>query len=464
MPERSSSPPGRFVEAEAYRAPAQHDPVCGEAEAFLYGLIRPGQKYELETVRRLLDLLDEPHAGCVWLQIAGTNGKGSTAATAAACLRAAGLCTGLFTSPHLVSLRERSQVDGAAMSREELAALVPRLRDAVRQMEAQHGEPPSFFEALFALSCLHFRERGVRVAIAEVGLGGRLDATTALMPAVTAITTVSWDHVATLGPTLADIAREKCGIAKPGVPFLSAVPDPELAAVVERHARARGGEVHHLDREVSIGEVSVGPSGTELALALPGLAPRRVKTRLIGRHQARNVALAAWCAASLPVALRPDAGAIAAGIAEARWPARFECFAGPPATVWDAGHNPDGMAALVATFCEVYPGRRAVVVAGFSADKDLAQMLRPLARVAGRVVVTRSTHWRATDPAAVVERWRALGLPGEIVAAADPRAALEKAQAWSADTGLVLLTGSIYLLGELVPLARTAGLAAPTGV
>ena len=459
--ERASATPGRFLEAEAYRPPAVSDPVCGEAEAYLYGLIRPGQKYELETVRRLLALLGDPQRATRWLQIGGTNGKGSTAATLAAILSAAGHRTGLFTSPHLVSLRERSRVDGEAMSREELAALVPRLRDAILEMESRYGEPPSFFEALFALSCLHLRERAVGVAVAEVGLGGRLDATTALDPLVTVLTTVSEDHVATLGPTLADIAREKCGIAKPGVPFLSAVADPALVAVVDRHAGERGGAVHHLDREVGVTEPEVTLSGTAFTLTLPGRAPRRLHTRLVGRHQARNAAHAAWAASWLPPDLAPPEEAVDAGLRAVQWPARFEPCGGSPFALWDAGHNPEGMDALVATFREVLPGRRATVLAGFSADKELSEMLRALATVTDSLVITRSTHWRAADPATVAQRWQELGLTPEVRAVADPKEALQEARSRAGTDGLVLCTGSIYLLGELSPLAPAAGLAAP---
>lgn len=459
MPERP--PPGSIPDSEAFRAGATRDPVCGEAEAYLYGLIRPGQKYEIDTVRRLLHLLGEPQEACEWVQIGGTNGKGSTAASLAAVLLSSGLRTGLFTSPHLVSLRERSRVDGEAMTREELAELVPPLRDAIHEMEAQHGSPPSFFEALFALSCLHFKARGVRIGVAEVGLGGRLDATTALSPRVTALVTVSWDHVAVLGPTLADITREKCGIAKPGIPFLSGVADFELSRVVDREARARGGVVHHLDRDVEIGAVSVSDAGTQFACRLPGGERDTFRTRLVGRHQARNAVLAAWAASHLPSGLRPGPEAVRAGLAAASWPARFEVCGSSPRAVWDAGHNPEGMEALVSTFQEVFPGRRAVVVAGFSTDKSLDGMLQKLAVITRQLVITRSTNWKAADPASVAARWAELGLEAPARALADPRAALEQGRTWCAPDDLLLMTGSIYLLGELIPLAAAAGVAAP---
>jgi dihydrofolate synthase/folylpolyglutamate synthase len=230
---------------------------------------------------------------------------------------------------------------------------------------------------------------------------------------------------------------------------------------VEAHAAGRGGAVRHLDREIRIGAVAVDRTGTSFELQLPGGRVEPLRTRLVGRHQARNAALAVWASSFLPAGLRPGPQAIAEGLAAVRWPARFECCGEAPLAVWDAGHNPEGMGALVSTFAEVFPGRRAVVIAGFSADKELEPMIRPLSSLAERLVVTRSTHWRAAEPAAVVERWRELELPGEPIAVSEPRAALEMAAPWARASGLALVTGSIYLLGELIPLAGDAGMPAP---
>jgi dihydrofolate synthase/folylpolyglutamate synthase len=196
-------------------------------------------------------------------------------------------------------------------------------------------------------------------------------------------------------------------------------------------------------------------------LGLPDVRLPGLSTSLIGRHQARNQALAAWGLGRLPAPLAPDAGAIRRGLATVAWPARFECAGGSPRMVWDAGHNPQGIEATVVTFEEVFGRARPVVLAGFSTDKELDSMLAPLARIAGRVVVSQSGHWRAADPAAVVAAWGRAGHGAPAEAVADPAAALVRAIAAARSDGMVLITGSIYLVGELIPRARELGVPAP---
>jgi len=459
-------------------------------EPVLHGLIRPGQKWGNEKIARLLSSMGSPEKALPWLQVVGTCGKGSTAAALASCLRARGLRVGLFTSPHLESPRERIQVDGepirfdrlqAQMARLEAAARIvepnvewPRMDDAVedvsrpvRSVAAAAVEPPSFFESMFCLACSHFRDEGVQIAVAEAGIGGGRDVTALLDPKIVVLTSLGMDHTDLFGPTVEDVAREKCRVAKPGVPFLSAVADEAVRKIVDRETGARGAMVHHLDAETRLSIETVGIDGTLLELGMGDRGSVRLKTNLIGRHQARNAALAAWGLRFLPEDLRPDAAQVATGMAQVRWPARFQYLPASPKgspsrfCVWDAGHNPDGVEATVRAFLELFPGVRPTVLAGFSRDKDLGRMIDQLACLSDRPVFTTSRHWKAAVPRELVRIWTQEGRRNGARASEDPRAAL--AQAWSeaALSGALVIVGSIYLIGDLIPTARDLGIPAP---
>ena len=404
----------------------------------------------------LLDRLGRPqdHYGAV--HVGGSKGKGSTCAMLAAVLRAAGYRVGLSTSPHLHTWRERITVDGEPVDEPTFAALTCR---AVTAAEALEAEEPDLgrittFELLTAMGLDHFAAAGCDVAVVEVGLGGTYDATNVLTPLVAAITRLDLEHVAALGDTLEAIAGAKAGIVKPGRPVVVSPQPPEALAVIEAAAVERASPLLAGDRDWYWSGSwrrfdAVGPWGHygELRLGLPGA------------HQVENActALAAlWCLrdAGLPVA----EAAIRKGLARVTWPGRFERVIRPqaPAVVLDGAHTPAAAAALATALAEEYPGRRAVVVLGTSADKDAAALARALAPVASTVVATRSGNPRAADAETVATGPRQVGLTAEVVP--DVRQAVARAIELAGPAGLVLVTGSLFVVAEA---RETLGLGQP---
>ena len=335
---------------------------------------RPG----LDRVRALLAALGDPHTAYPAVHVAGTNGKGSTASLAAAVAGAAGLRVGLHTSPHLVTLRERMRVDGRPAPAAWLDDAVERWGDAVE------AASPSFFEATVALSLLYFAERDVDLAVVEVGLGGRLDATNVLAPLVAVVTHVGLDHTDLLGGTTTAIAREKAGIAKPGVPFLHAVVDPDARPALEAEAQGRGGVVEAV-RE-TCRAVAAPPGGpARVRLATPERDYGVVALGLPGPHQAWNAALAVRAVERTGL-VTLDAGSVRAGLGEVAVRSglrgRGEPWAADPRVSLDVAHNADGWRAALDAVA-VPPDGRLWVLAGVLADKDAAALGALLAPAGG---------------------------------------------------------------------------------
>lgn len=381
--------------------------------------------WRLGRMRALLELGERPDRDLRVVLIAGTKGKGSTAAFLASILHASGVRAGLFTSPHLQDLRERVRIDGAMLGRSAFDDAVAALRPIVSRLRRSYpaAGDPTTFELTLALALRAFADHGCTVAVVEVGLGGRLDATNALDPAVSILTTVSRDHTAVLGGSLARIATEKAGIARAGRPLLVAEQPPSALAAIRRIARATGAAL----------EV-VRPLGARTHLALAG------------PHQRQNAALAVAAARALDVPRAADA----AGLRRAVWPARFERVGRRPIVILDGAHN-DGSAAALARTLRGEPGPRPVFVIGINRDKDARAVLRPLAPLAAAIVATRSASPRAAEPQAVARLARRL-TRREVDEAPDIAAALRLARSLAGATGIVCVTGSLALAGE----ARTA--------
>lgn len=418
-----------------------------EALDALRGLAATGVNFGLERVRELLAMLGDPQAGLLAAHIGGTNGKGSTAAMLTSMARAAGLKVGTFTSPHLSSYTERFLIDGCPVAKERLAGLIARhwdlLAPAARRLR------PTEFELHTVLALQLFREERVGLAVLEVGLGGRLDATNVVVPVVAVITNVALDHQDYLGETLAEIAREKAGIVKPGVPLVTAA-EGEALDVIARACRESGAPLIRVGADVSsrpganTGEKQVldicGRRAVYRGLALP----------LAGRHQQVNAACAV-AAAEVVGELVPSLGpgAIHEGLAAVRWPGRFEVLDGRPTVVLDAAHNPAAAGALRNTLAARFPGRDIVMVLGVLGDKDRAGIAAALAPAALAVVVTRPPSERAVDWERVsVEAARHCA---HVETEPDCLAALGRARAIAGVGGVVVVTGSVYLIGALRP-------------
>jgi dihydrofolate synthase/folylpolyglutamate synthase len=443
-----------------------------EARGFWYGLINYERRtaaaadFKLDRMRSLLAGLGDPHRRLRALHVAGSKGKGSTAAMLAAILRRAGYHTGLFTSPHLCRVEERFQVDGGPISAAELTALLGEVRECVRAEErrAERGppgagpRPPTFFEVATAVGFLHFVRRRVDAAVLEVGLGGRLDSTNVVRPAVALITSISYDHTDLLGERLTSIAREKAGIVKPGRPTVSGATVPEARAVIERTCRERSAPLWQLDVDFHYRYEPGWVTSTEMRPPRVQVTTARrrwpaLELSLHGEHQAANAAVAVATVERLREQgwHLPDA-AVAAGLAEVSWPARLEVVGRRPLVVLDCAHNVASAAALADTLRTSFaPARRWLVFAG-SSDKDLAGMFRVLAPHFTHAFLTRYTdNPRSVPPERLASLLRAAGnLPATLCPT--PAEACQAALARAAEDDLVCVTGSVFLAGEVRPL------------
>lgn len=406
----------------------------------LFPRLAGGVRWGLDRTERLLDAVGDPHRRFRALHIGGTNGKGSVSAILASILRETGVRTGLYTSPHLCSFRERVQVNGRPLSEEALVGVARRLWPAVQR------EYPSFFEATTAIAFLAFAEAEVEAAIVEVGLGGRLDATNVILPESVVLTNVALDHAEYLGDTLESIAREKSGIIKPGVPVVTAERDPVVLEIFRHRAREVGAAFHVLDRS-SIRGLRVGFEGTCFQLRTEHWGDLAVRLPLIGAHQATNAALAVRALELLPPDLRPDREAVLRGLRQVRWPGRLQLArVGPALWIFDVAHNPAGVEALVATLRALPLPRPVVVVFGVLSDKDWRGMLPPLLDMGDAVVLTvppTAPEHRRWDPTEVLQRLP--GAPAEVVSAFDQ--AIDEAHTRAAG-GSVIVTGSFHTVGD----------------
>lgn len=388
-------------------------------------LSAPGEQWKLARTRRLLDLGGSPDRSLACVLIAGTKGKGSTAAFLASVLHAAGVRAGLYTQPHLQRYRERIRVDGAAIAPDDFADAVAAVRTNVERLRGLHpdaGEPTTF-EITTALALGHFAQAGCAVAVVEVGLGGRLDATNALEPLLSVITPTSRDHTDVLGRTLAAIATEKAGIMRPGRLALLAPQRPAATRALHRRCRLVGA------RCVTVEPLAVG---TWLSLA--------------GDHQRTNAALAVAAARALPGVV-VDERAINAGLGRVRWPGRFEVIDGRPTIVLDGAHNGASAQAFARTLREHAAGRPIHFVVGMHGDKEIAATLRPLLAIASSVTATRARSPRAVAAEQLAARCRRAGAAAPRMAASVDEA-LTIACALAGRDGIVAVTGSLALVGE----------------
>ena len=403
--------------------------------------------FGLGRMNALLDFLGNPQRQLRTVHVAGTKGKGSTAAMAAAILQHAGARVGLYTSPHVECVRERIMIGGLWIPEERLAAHVNRMRpylDASLKTSGQYT--PTFFEIFTAAAFLDFLAEGADLAVLEVGLGGRLDATNVVTPAVCGITHVSFDHTDKLGDTLTLIAGEKAGILKPGVPVVVQPQSPDAFAAIRVRAEAMGAPLRLVGRDIQLIDEPPG-----FAVATPRRRYGGLAVPLRGRHQRINaaaaVALAEEAAEATP--WRLEGPAVREGLGALHWRARIEVVAERPTVVVDAAHNVASARALIDTLTTEFTWRRLLLVVGVAGDKDVDGVLRELAPPASFVVLTRSHSPRACPPAELLERLRAIR-DVEAVACDEPAEALAIARRRAEPDDLVCVTGSFYLAGEIL--------------
>jgi dihydrofolate synthase/folylpolyglutamate synthase len=417
--------------------------------------------YDLSRMGRLCAELGNPQGRVPAIHVAGTKGKGSVTTMAAYLLAGGGLRVGVYTSPHLVDVRERISVVAAApdsatqpvagqcISQDDFVAAMNRMRPALDQFP--RADHPTFFELMTALAFTHFAAAPADISALEVGLGGRLDATNVATPLACAITSIGLDHTAVLGETLELIAAEKAGIIKPGVPAISSPQPAAVERVIRGIAAARNAPVWFVGKEIQLSARMVNhrwPRRWELTVRTPARTLGPMLCPLLGRHQATNLAVALGLVDRvIESGLRVDVSRLAAGLERTVWPGRLEVRGRRPWFVLDGAHTVESLRAVLTTLPETFNYRRLIVVVGCMADKDLPGMMGQLANCASEVVLTRSDHPHSATPADLAEHLSLAGpmIPRHVQPSAADAVALALRLAGPED--LVLVTGSLYLVG-----------------
>jgi len=402
-------------------------------------------EFNLDRMFALMEELGNPQSKYPIIHVAGTKGKGSVAALCAAALKAAGCKTGLYTSPHLWDYVERIQIDGEPISHEQLIQLVEDVRPAVAKIPKL-----TTFEITTAIGLLAFAKNGVDAAVLEVGLGGRLDATNIVTPKVSVITSLSYDHMAVLGNTLAAIAGEKAGIIKEGVPVVSAPQATEALEVLRRVAKEKNCPFILVGEDVKFERLDSSLDGQSLHLsstAFPSRKPQSIDLTipLLGVHQVENAAIAYTALETSGISV--SAEAILNGFSRVRWPARFELLRREPPVVIDSAHNRDSARRLRETLDEYFPAIPVILIFCALEDKDISGMLEELKPRLECVVATRADHPRAPSAEWMAEQVRGAGIPVEAVTPVS--IALERALELAGEAKLVLAAGSVAFAGEV---------------
>ena len=427
---------------------------------FLFSLERLGMKFGLENMRTICAALDHPERSFKSVIVAGTNGKGSVTAMTSAALHAAGHRTARYTSPHLERIEERFVIGEREVATADLEDAAAAVQATVERLVAGGGleSLPTILELATAIAFELFRRQSVDIAVVEVGLGGRLDATNVLMPMAAVITSIDFDHQDLLGETLESIAREKAGVIKPGIPVVVGPVAPGAHAVIEAVCRERGARLVNVASQVRVSADTPAPSGaTTLTIEGEGYRLDRVELALRGRHQIANAAVAFCLMTELAsLGVRLDPWSMRAGLAEARWPGRLERITWRGAEVLlDAAHNPAGAQAL-ADYLRETGWTGVTLVLGVMRDKDVAAMLSAVLPCCGVLVCTTPPSPRALSAEALAALASSLcaGLPAapdRIVAIADPAEAMAHA---CQDAKRVVAAGSIFLIGPLRGILR----------
>ena len=407
------------------------------------------EHFNLEAFGAFLHELGDPHRAFPSVHVAGSKGKGSTAAMIEAILARAGLRTGLFTNPHLVTLRERTQINRELISREAFANLVAELRDHLQPVRSSRTRRfRTFFELTTALSFLHFARQAVDAAVVEVGLGGRLDTTNVLTPQVAVLTPIGLEHTHILGDTLGAIAAEKAGIIKPGACVVSAAQEPEAAQVFEQRCREQGAILSAAGRDFDCQVFEASAEGTRMRFRGFGHEMDEITLPLVGRHQAANAAVAVAVSLKLrEQGWKIDDAHIVDGLAGVKWEGRAEVIDREPWVVLDAAHTVESARSLADTLGEAFEAELLFLVLGMASDKNVEKFVATLAPLAHEVVVTAFRSPRACKPQRLADEVRRHGVPVRLAETPEQALALARAAAGPADA--ICVTGSVLLLGEL---------------
>jgi dihydrofolate synthase/folylpolyglutamate synthase len=407
--------------------------------------------FNLDRMFALMDLLGNPQNQYPIIHVAGTKGKGSTSALCASALQAAGYTAGLYTSPHLEDYVERIQINGESISHQQMVDLVEEIKPAVAQVPFL-----TTFEITTALAFMAFAQYGVTAAVLEVGLGGRLDATNIITPKVSAITSLSYDHVAVLGDTLTLIAGEKAGIIKQGVPVVSSPQKEEALIVLERVAKQRGAKLTLVGRDVKFNFLESSLDGQVFSVepfGKPGSGSLMLNVPLLGSFQLENAtaAYAALKASGIPITDEQ----IQNGFSKVQWRARFEVVRRDPPVIFDSAHNQDSFAKLSETLDTYFPGQKMYLIFGASGDKNIPGMFAELKSKIKKIIITHADHPRALEVERIQQLADQAGAESELVIPV--KDALARALELSAKDGsIVLSAGSMFVTAEVMSAWKTS--------
>lgn len=424
-----------------------------DALTFIDGLLtraRPAadEQIRLRRTEALLRRIGEPHRAMPTVLVAGTKGKGSTAAMMAGMLHAAGYRVGLYTKPHLADYRERFRLNGALIPPDDLVREVAMIRPHIDALEATADGTPTYFEASVAIAFSYFARSQVDLAIMEVGLGGRLDATNVADPLVSVIAPVSYDHMEALGDTITSIAREKAGIVRPRRAVVSAPQVPEALAAIIDVCTARDAQLVLVDEVMAWAAQTSTLHEQTFTLRGPRRSYGRLRLPLVGAHQLGNAATAVAAVEMLEErGFAVSATAVRDGLADLRWPARVEVVHERPYVVLDVAHNPASLGALRQTLEQLFPGRRIIVVFAMVATHDHRACTSLIAPLASTVIVTAPRHVKPLPPEVLAAEVRRYTPAVEVIP--DRAAAVDRALALAGDDDVVVITGSFFLVGEV---------------
>ncbi len=433
--------------------------TLAESLSRLYNLHAFGIKFGLDMERALLQRLGNPDRNLNAIHVAGTNGKGSVCAMLESILRAAGLKTGLYTSPHLIRFNERIRVNGSCITDNELSDLIQKIDSIV---QAVIREPDSreitFFEFATAMAFEYFKRKKVDIAIIETGMGGRLDATNIVSPQLSVITGISLDHTAYLGKNIESITCEKCGIIKPGIPVvIGALPDKALQKVIHT-AREQRARLIRADQTISIQRKGQNLDGQKIIIESGANSYGKLTLPLLGRKALENSAIATAAVEELAdiMSLEIQPLMIKKGLESVRWPARFHILSRKPLVIVDGAHNPEGGEEVAKTINELLNGIPLGLILGMASDKDINGFTRPFTRLVKQCWAVPLNHKRSLPTMKIAARAKTLGWT---VSESSVQSALEQAYAWArANAGAVCITGSLFLAGEVLELKERESL------
>ncbi len=414
--------------------------------SYLYSLQHHGIKLGLANIIKLMNILGEPHNSFNSVHVAGTNGKGSTSAAIASILMKNGFKVGLFTSPHLVSFTERIQINNLRIDKSEVIRIASMIRDAIAGTDLN----PTFFEFVTAMAFCYFAQNNVDWAVVETGMGGRLDATNVILPQASIITNISLDHCEFLGNDISDIAFEKAGIIKPGIPLITASRLPNVIKQLSDIANSRHSEIHiynkefrgsllHMDNKQTAFNYDGFKNFSNLSISLPG------------KYQIYNACTAVrTCEILKARGFSISDESIRQGLQNVNLEGRLEWISQSPPVIVDGAHNPEAAFSLSETIGDLFPDKKIILIAGIMGDKDLKEILIPLINISESVIVTKPKHERAALPDRLEKIIRTLKNPPASIMKTDTvNEALELAKTHCVKDRIILVTGSFYTAGEV---------------